>query len=160
MKFRKNTQIESEKYPIWELQNDVNRYFQINLECFSRFLNDKNSPIHLRVFCLANLIIRKDYTRIENYYLSPECAMLSHGEKKLLLKNINDEKIIKILRRLFVCRSELWENGDQIFISKYLGSVEYNKMKVDQEKYQKILEFSNNRAKIIFENSIDTTIKI
>jgi hypothetical protein len=106
------------KIQILEVQNYVNAYFQWNPEYFSRFLIDKNSSSEMKVFCLASLIKQQDYKSIENYYLSGECTSLSIEEKKIFLKNIKKPEVMKILRRLFVCRGKLW-NEEEVEIFKW-----------------------------------------
>ncbi len=149
------------KIQIWELQNYVNGYFQWNPECFSRFLNDKNSSRDMRVFCLANLIKSKkpkDKESIQTY-IHQFRSLKSSLPLEILRIFIKDLEISEISKEAFLV-SLFYANSAQK--SEIYTLCKDNPIKDILTKIENIipiLKKSNERSLSIFTNSLDTIIQ-
>lgn len=144
--FRNNTEAESKRYPIWELQNTINEYFYSTSGAFSDFFVHKDCPAGLRVFCLANLLKNKEYSTVEKYYLSGSCKGLSYEEKELILQNVWNHETKAIFQKLFVSRKEFWSDDDKTLIDRYLKDRFYEVLKSNRKVYEDAIKFQRRHS--------------
>ncbi len=145
---------------LWELQNYVNAYFIGVPELYERYFIRGDTHLSIWVFCLANLIRMGRYDIIEKFYMSWDCMALPREEKEVLLENVKDEKVMGIFRRIFVSRGKVWGEDNKNLIETSLERGIYEDLKAKRELYEGILKSSDTRSQSIFENSLDTLVKI